>query len=111
MVILLVYTATYMPYKTCFIDEEDNPWLDYTIDILFTIDIMVTFISADTEEDGTLIHNQRIVAENYLRGWFLFDFIAVAQSLLPFILTPELLAGDQTYSNELSTTNPGDLSE
>ena len=46
-----------MPYKTCFIEEEDNPWLDYIIDILFTMDILVTFVSADTEEDGTLIHN------------------------------------------------------
>ena len=57
MVVLLLYTATYMPYKTCFIDEEDNPWLDYCIDILFTMDIFVTFISADTEDDGTLVHN------------------------------------------------------
>jgi hypothetical protein len=78
MVILLLYTATYMPYKTCFIDQEDNPWLDYSIDILFTMDIMVTFISADTEHDGTLIHNQKEIANNYIKGWFLFDFIAVA---------------------------------
>jgi hypothetical protein len=49
MIILLLYTATYMPYKTCFIDEEGpiGIWIDYTIDILFFFDILITFISAD----------------------------------------------------------------
>jgi hypothetical protein len=97
MILLLMYTATYMPYKLCFIEAEDNPWLDYGIDILFTLDILVTFISADTEFDGTLIHNQKIIADRYLKGWFLFDFVAVAQSLLPFIITPEMLTAKQTY--------------
>ena len=58
MVFLLIYTATYMPYKTCFIDEEEQLQIiiDYIIDILFFMDIFVNFVSAE-EEDRILIQN------------------------------------------------------
>ena len=94
MIFLLLYTATYMPYNTCFIEEQSQLgiYIDYFIDLMFFIDIMVTFISAEEMNDGSLRHNQKSILTAYIRGWFLFDFIAVFQSLLPFIITPELLA-------------------
>ena len=96
MIMLLVYTATYMVFKTCFIDEETTVGLavDYTIDFLFLIDIFVNFLSAEEDNDGNLIHNQRDIFWMYLQGWFLFDFVTVFQSVIPFMLTPENLLRD-----------------
>ena len=44
--ILLIYTATYMPYKTCFVDESTatDEAIDWTVDILFMVDILVNFL-------------------------------------------------------------------
>ena len=60
MIMLLVYTATFMVFKTCFIDEETTVGLaiDYTIDFLFFIDIFINFLSAEEDdEQGILVHN------------------------------------------------------
>ena len=59
MIILLVYTSTYMVFKTCFIDGETTVGLaiDYTIDFLFFIDIIINFLSAEEDDEGILIHN------------------------------------------------------
>ena len=60
MVVLLLFTATYMPYQTCFTDEQGQlqTILDYSIDFLFFVDILVNFISAEEYDDGTLIYKQ-----------------------------------------------------
>jgi potassium channel len=82
LVTLLVYTATYMPYKTCFIDDpsEESEQLDVVVDWLFMFDIFVNFLSAIEKSDGRLINNPKIIASEYLRSWFAFDFLSV----LPF---------------------------
>ena len=43
VVIILIYTATYMPYKTCFVDDDDMAGIiiDWTVDLLFISDIFV----------------------------------------------------------------------
>ena len=53
MIMLLVYTATYMVFKTCFIDDETTIGLsiDYTIDFLFFIDIFINFLSAEEDDE------------------------------------------------------------
>lgn len=60
MLILLMYVATYVPYNICFnldphTDEHDHwgfiVYLDLVVDIFFTCDIVVTFMSA--HEDTT----------------------------------------------------------
>lgn len=44
--VLLIYTATYMPYKTCFIDEStvEDEIIDWIVDVLFMCDILVNFL-------------------------------------------------------------------
>ena len=48
MMLLLLYTATYIPFKTAFI--EDSPELvntiEFSIDSLFFVDLFVNFITA-----------------------------------------------------------------
>ena len=53
--VLLIYTATYMPFKTCFVDESTttDEIIDWTVDILFMVDILVNFLQATEYSDGT----------------------------------------------------------
>lgn len=77
--VLLIYTATYMPYKTCFVDEStfvDN-CIDWTVDVLFMFDILVNFLQATENSDGSIICNPKIIARNYIRSWFAFDLVSV----------------------------------
>jgi hypothetical protein len=79
IIILLVYTATYMPYKTCFIDTPsiESIILDQVIDGLFTFDIFINFISAVEKSDGSVISSLKDIAADYARSWFVFDVAAV----------------------------------
>lgn len=67
----------YMPYRISFIDSEAL-WLnviDWIINILFTVDIVVTFFSAYKDDDKELVTDCRRIANSYLRSWFLLDCI------------------------------------
>ena len=48
IVLLLVYTAIFVPFKIAFVETESTVWkvMDATVDILFGIDIVVNFVSA-----------------------------------------------------------------
>ena len=54
---LLIYTATYMPFSMCFIDTPSpiSQKFDQVVNILFTIDIFINFISAVDLENGTFV--------------------------------------------------------
>lgn len=77
--LLLSYTASYMPYKTCFIDDpsEESERIDMLVDSFFMADIIVNFISAIEQSDGRVIYNPRVIAVTYLRSWFTFDLLSV----------------------------------
>lgn len=79
LIFLLIYTATYMPYKTCFIYEpsQASELVDTVVDALFTFDILVNFLSAIELSDGTLEYRPRKIALNYIKLWFFFDLVAV----------------------------------
>ena len=82
--LLLIYTATYMPFKTCFVDESSttDEIIDWTVDILFMVDILVNFLQATENTDGTWITSPKQIARNYLKSWFAFDLVSV----IPFNL-------------------------
>lgn len=53
MIVLLLYTATYVPYRITFSDVvEDYGWFEVTIDVLFAIDIVITFITPYEKFNG-----------------------------------------------------------
>ena len=51
--------------------------IDLTIDLLFTIDIIINFFSAYLDNDGKLVTDQKKITKNYLTGWFLIDVIGI----------------------------------
>lgn len=69
-----------------FTDTVDNiHWymvVNYSIDIFFTIDILVNFNSAYTDDSYEIIHDRGKIASNYIQSWFFIDLMSV----IPFEL-------------------------
>jgi phosphoglycerol transferase MdoB-like AlkP superfamily enzyme len=78
IVILLVYTAIFVPFKIAFIEQDSTftTILDTTVDVLFGVDIIVSFLSAVEDKNGKLVTSHKGIARIYLRGWFWLDFLA-----------------------------------
>ena len=78
ILMLLLYTATFVPYRTAFIDDGGtglNDW-EWVVDVLFMADLVITFISAYEDRDKNIEVRLKLIASNYIRGWFVFDVSA-----------------------------------
>lgn len=78
MILLLFYTATFVPFRTAFIDDVTPEFerFEVTVDILFACDLIVNFISAYVDNDRKLEIKIKVIASNYIRSWFFFDVAA-----------------------------------
>jgi hypothetical protein len=77
--ILLIYTATIMPFALAFIESQPyDAWFvfDLMIDILFFIDVLVNCNTAYYNSEGKLISSRIRIFCNYLRTWLIIDLIA-----------------------------------
>ena len=77
--ILLLYTASFVPYRTAFIDDSPSSLatLDWVIDSLFMFDILVNFISAYEDRDKNIEVRLKMITIEYIKSWFFFDLAAV----------------------------------
>jgi len=77
VVFLLLYTALYVPYQVCFVEESTQAGFvfDIIVDCSFFIDIILTFFTAQSEKNGTLIVKKSLIAKNYCKGWFFIDLL------------------------------------
>ena len=79
IMILLIYTATFLPIRTAFIDV-DPPGLfelEIIIDVLFFMDVYINFCSAYIDKNtGFIEAGFKNIAKNYCTSWFLFDITA-----------------------------------
>ena len=76
--LLLLYTATFVPYRTSFIDISP-PGLDaweWAVNALFMVDIVVNFISAYENSDKNIEVRLKMIAKTYAQTWFLLDACA-----------------------------------
>lgn len=83
LIMLLLYTATLMPYRITFVEKSgrDGWWYwELVIDCGFGFDILVNCFSAYVNTDGETVTSHRKIILNYLKTWLLIDIIAV----LPF---------------------------
>jgi hypothetical protein len=81
MTVVLLLTCIMTPLDIAFspdIPESvfDNP-LTFTIDLLFFLDICIIFNTSFYTIDMELIQDRRSIANNYLRGWFMIDALAI----------------------------------
>jgi hyperpolarization activated cyclic nucleotide-gated potassium channel 2 len=81
IILLLVYTMAMVPIHVAFgtfpAVEWDNAYFlfEFTIDVMFIIDIFVNFLSAYWQK-GKLITEPGAIAKHYIRTWFLLDLVA-----------------------------------
>ena len=79
---MCVTTPIYISFNDSVKDENDNdrlPWflMNTIMDSIFGIDIVVNFATSYYDEDFKLIDDRKVIASKYLRGWFIFDVIAI----------------------------------
>jgi len=82
---LLVYTATILPYRLCFIEfaiPETIPtthgWLivEWVIDGLFWLDLIVAFFFSYTDSADKEVTDWYMIVRRYLKGYFILNLIA-----------------------------------
>lgn len=77
--LLLLYTATFVPFRTSFIDEAPAAltiW-EWIVDALFSLDLLINFISAYENSDKNIEIRLKVIAQSYITSWFFFDVAAV----------------------------------
>lgn len=79
MTVILLVTCVLTPYNIAFVPIEDitSKIVSGAIDVLFAIDMIVIFNSVYFDENMGLITNRKLIAKNYLLGWFAIDLLAI----------------------------------
>lgn len=102
-IFLLLYTATFVPYRTSFIDQTP-PTLEiweWMVDALFSIDIIINFISAYENNDKNIEVRLKMIAKTYVTSWFLFDALAIFPfQLLETQNESDLIAAENSIFDE-----------
>ncbi|CAI2381154.1 unnamed protein product [Moneuplotes crassus] len=95
--ILIIILCFLVPWRLAFFDDEASlSWFiaDSGIDCFFLVDIVLNFFTVYTNRYEDYVTDRRLIALNYLKGWFIFDII----SILPI----EYLIGDTRGLNDLA---------
>lgn len=82
IMLLLIYTALFVPYQVCFMDETSEGLFMFglVVDASFLTDVVITFCTAYLDKGGKIIDHRGKIAKNYFKLWFWIDFI----SSIPF---------------------------
>jgi len=78
MFLLLIYTATLMPYRIAFEDQiffDGYTIFEITMDFLFMLDIVINLFSGYNKTNGDLEIRLRKIALPYLKTWFVLDLL------------------------------------
>jgi hypothetical protein len=91
MLIALIYTATIDPYLTSFYSARSEEiefqlTVDIFIDIVFAIDIILSFFTPIVKSNRKLETRHSKIAKKYLKGWFFIDVITT----FPFYLIEKI---------------------
>ena len=75
----LLFACLVTPCRIAFVEVETPQWnvINYIVDFMFLIDIFVVFNSAYYDEDFNLVTSRKIIACQYLTGWFFIDLFAI----------------------------------
>jgi len=91
--LLMLYTATIMPYRVALIDSDSSQWAnwEYALDVCFGLDVCINSVLAYYDEEMSLVVSRRRIFLHYLTSWMLPDMA----SSLPF----DLILSTQSYNN------------
>ena len=80
--VAVVFIAVVLPYRLAFKVEaaRGSGWwhVENALDALFMVDVVLNFRTGYYDADGALVMGARPVAVNYLKSWFLLDFVSSA---------------------------------
>ena len=78
---LLLYSSFEVPYSLAFnssddsLDQRTSAFIfDVLLDVIFTTDVGICFVTGYYDAQGTLVGDLKIIARRYLSTWFLPDF-------------------------------------
>lgn len=80
IMVLLLFTAVVLPYQIAYVEEDTTEWLViyYFIDMMFTCDIVLSFLTSYKDNyKQTIVTSHKLIALNYLKGWFWIDTLSV----------------------------------
>uniref|UniRef100_A0A671SQG6 Potassium voltage-gated channel, subfamily H (eag-related), member 6b n=1 Tax=Sinocyclocheilus anshuiensis TaxID=1608454 RepID=A0A671SQG6_9TELE len=106
ILLLVLYTAIFTPYSAAFflneLEEEKKHICGYTcnplnvvdviVDVLFIIDIVITFRTTYVNHNDEVVTHPKLIAIHYIKGWFLIDMVAA----IPFDLLIFRSGSDET---------------
>ena len=77
--ILILATAIYTPYRLAYVDDDSAKWtiIELSVDVFFLFDIIFSFFSAYFDETDHLVDKRCTIIWNYLKFWFLIDFVSI----------------------------------
>ena len=101
----LLWTLWSIPYNVCFKWFSLESWkpepltvIDLCVDALFIVDVCVNFMTGYFDvEIGRYVFSRKLIAKNYLKGWFWIDFPTSIPTGLIFELTA--LAEESKYNS------------
>lgn len=102
---VLIVTTIIVPYRLAFIDVEPIQWIVtyYVFDFIFLIDITICFFTSFKDEVRQVeITSHKLIAKNYLKGWFFLDF----SSIFPF---DAILDGNANLNNLVRVARIGKM--
>lgn len=78
IIILLLQTALFVPYRTAFIDDGDAGlfYFELTVDMLFIVDVFINFLSAYYDKDSHVETRIGVICKEYMKSWFFIDIVA-----------------------------------
>ncbi|XP_043110267.1 potassium voltage-gated channel subfamily H member 6, partial [Puntigrus tetrazona] len=106
ILLLVLYTAVFTPYSAAFLlnelEQENRHSCGYTcnplnvvdviVDVLFIIDIVITFRTTYVNHNDEVVTHPKLIAIHYIKGWFLIDMVAA----VPFDLLIFRSGSDET---------------
>ena len=107
LLVMLLYTGTYSPYRTAFIAEGGNTFLliiENLMDFLFGIDILVNFFTPFERHDGSYEYDHKKIAEFYVGGGSFFIDVIAAFPFQLFEAQGNNLGGGDTHGSTTQTT-------
>jgi hyperpolarization activated cyclic nucleotide-gated potassium channel 2 len=73
---LIIFQYVTVPFSIAFnFDDGNLKGYNYFSDIFFIVDMFLNFFTGFYKE-GILMMSRKVIVTNYLKGWFLFDFIS-----------------------------------
>ena len=80
IMVLLLFVSVCVPARLAFVEDESTEWIIIyaLIDSFFFLDILLSFFTAiDDDQKVYSITDRKLIAKNYLRGWFFIDIISI----------------------------------